>query len=480
MNSLDIAQNAILRPHNLDFHDLQKVLASINTRKIDAADLYFQHYTSESWYLEDSEVKSGSHAHALGVGLRAVSADKTAYAYCEDLLMPTIMRAASVVSAIAPTNNHDNAIIHIQPAHNTQIHYMSDNPFLSLSSSEKLEILQNIDSAARKYSPKVTQVNASLSAEYEIILFMDLNGLICADVRPMMSLNVSVICQDKQRRESGRYGCGGRFTYKEFFQGKDLAEYAALATEQALINLEAKDAPAGTMPVVLGPGWPGVLLHEAVGHGLEGDFNRKKLSVFSGRMGEKVAASCVTVVDNGAITKRRGSLNIDDEGTPTQNTTLIENGILVNYMQDKLNARLMGMQSTGNCRRESYACMPMPRMTNTYMLAGESSVEEIIASVDYGLYALNFSGGQVDITSGQFVFSASLAYLIENGKISYPVKGATIVGNGPEVMQKITMVGADLELDHGIGVCGKDGQSVPVGVGQPTLKISELTVGGTK
>ncbi len=356
---------------------------------------------------------------------------------------------------------------------------MPVNPLISLNENEKVALLQRVDACARQADPRVIQANVSLAAEYETVIIMAADGHLAADVRPLIRLNISVVVEQNGRREQGYAGGGGRFDYRYFIENDLGTVYAREAVRQALVNLEAIDAPAGTMPVVLGPGWPGVLLHEAVGHGLEGDFNRKGTSVFSGRMGTQVASSLCTVVDDGTLPNRRGSLNVDDEGTPTQCTVLIEKGILRNYLQDKRNARLMGMKSTGNGRRESYAHLPMPRMTNTYMLAGESAPEDIIGSVKKGIYAVNFGGGQVDITSGKFVFSASEAYLIENGKVTAPVKGATLIGNGPDVLTKVSMVGNDLKLDTGIGVCGKDGQSVPVGVGQPTLRVDALTVGGT-
>ncbi|MFZ4076947.1 MAG: metalloprotease TldD [Legionellaceae bacterium] len=472
------AKNILLKPALLDDAMINKVLSTLQHRHIDAADLYFQSSSYESWYLEDSEVKSGSFSIDKGVGIRAVSGEKTGYAYCDDIVLPSLLRAADAARSIALTSATSGVISRSEPK--AIARYAGFNPIEGMTKQEKIALLEAIDAEARRLDPRVIQVNASLSASYEVIMIAGLHGQLTADVRPMVSVHVSVIVEQNGRRESARTGGGGRVNYATFLDGDLALGYAREAVREALINLEAEDAPAGTMPVVLGPGWPGVLLHEAVGHGLEGDFNRKGLSAFSGRLGEQVAASGVTVVDNGTLQDRRGSLSIDDEGTPTQCTTLIENGVLVNYMQDKLNAKLMGMEPTGNCRRESYAHVPMPRMTNTYMLAGQDDPAEIIRSVKKGLYAVNFSGGQVDITSGQFVFSASEAYLIENGRVTKPVKGATLIGNGPEVMKKISMIGHDLALDGGIGVCGKDGQSVPVGVGQPTLKIDALTVGGTR
>ncbi len=476
--ALAVAKDVLLKPASIDESGIDKLIRSMMSRHIDDADLYFQSCSYESWYLEDSEVKSGSYSIDRGVGIRAVSGDKTGYAYCDDILLPAMERAAAAARSIAFSGGQTPQSVKI--ASSPIIRYPGINPIEGMSKQEKIALLEAIDKEARRVDPRVIQVNASLSGCYEVVMIAGMHGQMIADVRPLVSVNVSVIVEDKGRRESARTGGGGRVGYEYFLEQDRALGFAREAVREALINLDAMDAPAGMMPVVLGPGWPGVLLHEAVGHGLEGDFNRKGLSAFSGRLGHQVAAPEVTVVDNGTLTDRRGSLTVDDEGTPTQCTTLIDKGVLVNYMQDKLNAKLMGMDLTGNCRRESYAHVPMPRMTNTYMLAGQHDPEEIIRSVKRGLYAVNFGGGQVDITSGQFVFSASEAYLIEDGKVTRPVKGATLIGNGPEVMKKISMVGNDLSLDSGIGVCGKDGQSVPVGVGQPTLKIDTLTVGGTR
>lgn len=475
---LTVAKQILLAPASIDESGIEKLFKIMATNHIDDADLYFQSCHHESWYLEDSEVKSGSFSLDKGVGIRAVSGDKTGFAYCDDIILPSMLRAADAARSIALTGSAVTKALHIASAPTSR--YQGLNPIDGMTKQEKIALLESIDKEARALDPRVIQVNASLSGSYEVVMVAALNGHMAADIRPLVSVNVSVIVEDKSgRREAARSGGGGRVAYSYFTEKEHALSYAREAVREALVNLEAKPAPAGTMPVVLGPGWPGVLLHEAVGHGLEGDFNRKGLSAFSGCIGQQVAARGVTVVDDGTLADRRGSLTIDDEGTPSQCTTLIEDGILVNYMQDKLNAKLMGMKSTGNCRRESYAHIPMPRMTNTYMLSGEYDPAEIIKSVEKGLYAVNFGGGQVDITSGQFVFSASEAYLIENGKITTPVKGATLIGNGPDVMKKISMIGNDLGLDKGIGVCGKDGQSVPVGVGQPTLKIDALTVGGT-
>lgn len=476
---LSVAKEILLTQASLDESHVQRVFQSLLSSKVDAADLYFQNACYESWYLEDGEVKSGSYSIDRGVGLRAVCGEKTGYAYCDDIELIPMLRAAEAARSIA--KGQGGQVQAIRAAPKITSYYGDINPIEGMSKQDKIALLHSIDKEARRCDSRVIQVNASLSGAYEVILVVDMHGRMVPDVRPLVSVHVSVIVEDKGgRRESGRSGGGARTSYDFFQQDQHALHYAREAVREAVLNLSAVDAPAGTMPVVLGPGWPGVLLHEAVGHGLEGDFNRKGLSAFSGRIGEQVAASCVTVVDNGTLPDRRGSLSIDDEGTPTQCTTLIENGILVNYMQDNLNARLMGMQSTGNCRRESYAHVPMPRMTNTYMLAGQDLPEDMIRSVQSGLYAVNFGGGQVDITSGQFVFTVSEAYLIENGQVTQPVKGATLIGNGPDVMKKISQIGNDLALDLGVGICGKDGQSIPVGVGQPTVKIDAMTVGGTK
>ncbi|GGI91693.1 metalloprotease TldD [Legionella impletisoli] len=477
-NALSIAKDIILKPASLDESGIEKLLKILKAKRVDDADLYFQSCSYESWYLEDSEVKSGSYSIDRGVGIRAVSGEKTGFAYCDDIIMPAMERAADAARSIAFGGTASTPAIQIPTS--PIVRYGSLNPIDTLTKYEKIALLEMIDKEARRLDPRVIQVNASLSGAYEVIMVAGLHGQMIADVRPLVSIHVSVIVEENGRRESGRSGGGGRVGFSYFTEEERALGYAREAVREALINLQAEEAPAGLMPVILGPGWPGVLLHEAVGHGLEGDFNRKGLSAFSNRLGEQVAAKGVTVVDNGTLENRRGSLTIDDEGTPSQCTTLIEDGKLVNYMQDKLNAKLMGMKSTGNCRRESYAHIPMPRMTNTYMLAGQHDPQEILQSVKKGLYAVNFAGGQVDITSGQFVFSASEAYLIEDGKVTRPVKGATLIGNGPDVMKKISMIGNDLKLDLGIGVCGKEGQSVPVGVGQPTLKIDALTVGGTQ
>ncbi|WP_126322526.1 metalloprotease TldD [Candidatus Rickettsiella viridis] len=477
-NNLILARQVLLEPAGLTENQLQTVLSQLLSPAVDMADLYFQATQSESWVLEDRIIKNGSFNIERGVGVRAISGEKTGFAYSDDIILPALQSAAKMAASIAGRGQHGHMNAwQKKPLVNPL--YQPIDPILSLNEREKLDLLRQVDEAARAMDPRVQQVNVSLVGEQETILVFNSDGSMSADIRPLVRLNVSVIAEEKGQREQGFAGGGGRTDYHYFMRDNIAIDLAKEAVRQAILNLEAVPAPAGTMPVVLGPGWPGVLLHEAVGHGLEGDFNRKGSSAFTGRVGQRVASPGCTVVDDGTLPNRRGSLTIDDEGTPTQRTILIEKGILKGYMQDKLNARLMGTQSTGNGRRESYACLPMPRMTNTYMLPGPYAPEEIIASVDKGLYAVNFSGGQVDITSGKFVFSACEAYLIENGRITRPVKGATLIGNGPEVLNQVSMIGNDLKLDSGIGSCGKEGQSVPVGVGQPTLKIDSLTVGGT-
>lgn len=474
---LEIARKDLLDPAELTEQQLQKILGSILGKHIDNADLYFQSCYSESWALEDGIIKGASYNIDRGVGVRAMSGEKTGFAYSDDIFIPALEQAAKAARSITAQDGQ-KAIKNWAWSSGREL-YLPTNPLNSLSEQEKVNLLQRIDTYTRSLDPRVIQVNASMSAEFENIIIMASDGHLGADVRPLVRLNVSVVIEQNGRREHGYAGGGGRYDYRYFLENDLALTYAKEAVRLAAVNLEAIDAPAGSMPVVLGPGWPGVLLHEAIGHGLEGDFNRKETSAFSGRIGQLVASPLCTIVDDGTLPNSRGSLNIDDEGTSTQCTVLIENGILRNYMQDKRNARLMGMKSTGNGRRESFAHLPMPRMTNTYMLPGQSDPAEIIASVKKGLYAVNFGGGQVDITSGKFVFTASEAYLIENGKVTVPVKGATLIGNGPEVLKRVSMVGNDLKLDSGIGVCGKDGQSVPVGVGQPTLRVDALTVGGT-
>lgn len=471
------AKQVLLSPTGLDIKDLERVFSHLQGRAIDNADLYFQSIYQEGWSLEDSMVKDASYAIERGVGVRAVSGEKTGFAYSDEIALPALDEAVMAARSIALRGQQASHAL-VAPHAIRQL-YPATNPLPSITEHDKVNLLHQLDTEARRLDPRIKQVSVSLAGVHEVVLVMRQDGHLAADIRPLVRLNVQVIAEHQGKRSIGYAGGGGRSDYLPFMKNELALGYARDAVRQALINLEAIDAPAGEFPVVLGPGWPGVLLHEAIGHGLEGDFNRKGTSAFSGRIGERVASPLCTIVDDGTLEGRRGSLNMDDEGTPTQCTVLIENGILKNYMQDNLNARLMGTQSTGNARRESYADLPMPRMTNTYMLAGPHAPEDIIASVPYGLYAVNFGGGQVDITSGKFVFSASEAYLIENGKITHPVKGATLIGNGPDVLTRVSMVGNDLALDGGIGVCGKEGQSVPVGVGQPTLRVDKLTVGGT-
>jgi TldD protein len=475
--TLDIARATLLERPGLAEADLAKVMDRLLSSSIDAADIYFQHSRLESWVLDDGIVKEASHSIEQGVGLRAISGEKTGFAYTEDLHLGDLLEAAGAARAI--TRAGQQGQVRVRGAEPRPALYPAINPLDSLSEQDKIALLKRLDAAARAQDSRVQQVMCSVVAAHDVVLIADSDGALAGDVRPLVRLNVQVIAADGTRREQGSAGGGARSSLTYFLEEDRALGIAEEAVRQALLNLDAIDAPAGTMPVVLGPGWPGVLLHEAIGHGLEGDFNRKGTSAFAGRIGERVASPLCTVVDDGTLNGRRGSLTIDDEGTPSQNTVLIENGLLKGYMQDKLNARLSGVDSTGNGRRESYAHLPMPRMTNTYMLAGEHDPQEIIASVDSGLYAVNFGGGQVDITSGKFVFSASEAYLIEHGKVTRPVKGATLIGNGPDVLTRVSMVGNDLELDAGVGTCGKEGQSVPVGVGQPTLKVDQLTVGGT-
>ena len=476
-HSLTIARETLLGVAGVGGAQVDKVMDRLLSRRVDAADIYFQYARLESWVLEDGIIKEGSHSIEQGAGLRAISGDKTGFAYTDSLEMSRLLEAAGAARAIAQAGQHGAQGV---AGRNAPVPlYRPINPLDSLSEEQKIDLMRRADAAARGADPRVQQVIVSLVAAHDIVLVMDNAGQINGDVRPLVRMNVQVIVEQNGKREQGSAGGGAREAL-DFFLADDRAlGYAREAVRQALVNLEAVAAPAGMLPVVLGPGWPGVLLHEAVGHGLEGDFNRKGTSAFSGRIGQQVASPLCTVVDDGTMPNRRGSLTIDDEGTPSGYNVLIENGILKGYMQDRMNARLMGVAPTGNGRRESYAHLPMPRMTNTYMLAGEHKPDEIIASVKHGLYAVNFGGGQVDITSGKFVFSANEAYLIENGKVTRPVKGATLIGNGPEVMGHISMVGDDLALDTGVGTCGKEGQSVPVGVGQPTLKIDQLTVGGT-
>ncbi len=479
--SFSTVSNHLLTAHDLDEQDLFSVLTQLADRHIDYGDLYFQRSFHEAWVLEDKIIKNGSYNIDQGVGIRAVSGEKTGFAYADQISLTALQQSASAARSIVREQGNGK-VQSLHRVNNTAL-YAALDPLRAMPREEKIALLHRLDRVARAEDPRVQEVNASLTGVYEEVLVAATDGTLATDIRPLVRLSVSVLVEEDGKREHGGSGGGGRFGY-EYFLGTEDGEiradhFAREAVRMALVNLSAVAAPAGSMPVVLGAGWPGVLLHEAVGHGLEGDFNRRGASVFSGKIGQQVTSSLCTIVDDGTIGDRRGSLAIDDEGVPGQYNVLIENGILKGYMQDKLNARLMGVDPTGNGRRESYAHLPMPRMTNTYMLAGETSPEEIIASVKNGLYAPNFGGGQVDITSGKFVFSTSEAYLIEDGKITRPVKGATLIGSGIEAMQQVSMVGNDLKLDKGVGVCGKEGQSVPVGVGQPTLKLDSITVGGT-
>jgi len=478
LTALATARDILLTPFGLDESKLLATLGTMFTHKVDYADLYFQFTKSEGWSLEEGIVKTGSFSIDQGVGVRAVSGDKTAFSYSDEISERALSEAAAATRTIARQGAGRIKVAQaIQPGGSRQL-YLPNDPLVSLDATQKVKLLERVERIARARDPRVVQVMAGLAGEYDVVLVVRSDGVIGADIRPLVRLSVTVIAEQDGRREMGSSGGGGRYRY-DYFTDELLEKYAAEAVDSALVNLDARPAPAGAMTVVLGPGWPGVLLHEAIGHGLEGDFNRKGSSTFSGRIGERVAAPGVTVVDDGTLANRRGSLNMDDEGNPTQCTTLIEDGILKGYIQDTLNARLMKMPVTGNARRESFAHLPMPRMTNTYMLGGDKDPAEIIASVKNGLYAVNFGGGQVDITNGKFVFSASEAYMIEDGKVTYPVKGATLIGNGPEVLHRVSMIGNDMRLDPGIGVCGKEGQSVPVGVGQPTMRIDGMTVGGT-
>ena len=476
--TLAIAESRLLTPAGLSTLDVERTFSSLLASGADFGDLYFQHARRESWSMEDGIVKDGAHAIEQGVGVRAISGEKTGFAYSGEIDAPALLAAAGSARAIARDGGATVAQA-LAPRQPRRL-YAAVDPIDAFDNETKVEALRRIDALLRAADPRVRQVMVSLSATVDTVLVARSDGVLAADVRPLVRMNVQVIVEQNGRRESGYAGFGGRYSYEQLLGDGQPEKFAREALRQALVNLESIDAPAGMMPVVLGNGWTGVLLHEAVGHGLEGDFNRKGTSTYAGRMGQRVASPGVTIVDDATLAGRRGSLNIDDEGTPTQSTTLIEDGVLTGYMQDTLNARLMGMAPTGNGRRESYAHLVMPRMTNTYMLAGQDAPEDMIRSVKRGLYAVNFGGGQVDITSGKYVFSATEAYLIEDGRITAPVKGATLIGNGPETMQRVTMIGHDLALDDGVGVCGKDGQSVPVGVGQPSLKISELTVGGTQ
>ena len=471
------AQNRLWDPAGIAQGDIDRLLGRLMGRDVDLGELFFQYQRHESWTLEDSIVKDGAFSVDQGVGVRAVSGEKTGFAYAEDIMLPSLAAATEAARSIA--RQGQSGTLPVLSSRNVVARYSADDPIRSLDEEAKVRLLGEVDALARGLDNRVSEVTVRLSASHESILVVASDGTLAADVRPLVRLDVSVIVEEHGRRERGSAGGGGRFDLNTLTADDFPAGLAREAVRCALLNLDAEDAPAGPMPVVLGPGWPGVLLHEAVGHGLEGDFNRKGSSAFSNRVGEQVASELCTVVDDGAMDGRRGSLTIDDEGTPTEPTVLIERGVLRGYMQDKQNARLMGVAATGNGRRQSYAHVPLPRMTNTYMQPGPHDPAEIIGSVAKGIYAVNFGGGQVDITSGRFVFSTTEAYLIENGKVTKPIRGATLIGNGPEVMTRISMVGNDLALDNGVGVCGKDGQSVPVGVGQPSLKIDEVIVGGT-
>jgi TldD protein len=479
LERLAVAQSLLLDPYQLSEASLARALGVIGEHRVDDADLYFQYTRHEGWSLEEGIVKSGSFSIDQGVGVRAVAGEKTAFAYSDDISEAALLDAARTVRSIAAAGQSRRVKVgRATQVAKSRLLYAPLDPIATLDSTQKVALLEKVEKMARARDPRVVQVMAGLAAEYDVVMVARADGTRAADVRPLVRLSVTVIAEQNGRREVGSGGGGGRFGLG-YFQDAQLNDYVDQAVNAALTNLESRPVPAGQMTVVLGSGWPGVMLHEAVGHGLEGDFNRKGSSTFSGRIGERVAAKGVTVLDDGTLADRRGSLNVDDEGNPSQRNVLIEDGILLGYMQDSMNARLMGVKPTGNGRRESYAHVPMPRMTNTYMLAGDKTKEEIVGSIKRGLYASNFGGGQVDITSGKFVFSASEAFWVENGKILYPVKGATLIGNGPDALTRISMIGNDLRLDSGVGVCGKEGQSVPVGVGQPTLRIDGLTVGGT-
>ncbi|MBJ6984814.1 metalloprotease TldD [Luteimonas sp. MC1750] len=476
--ALEIAQSRLLLPVGLDVSGLERAFGTLLGPGIDFGDLYFQHARRESWTVEDGIVRDGAHSIEQGVGVRAISGEKTGFAYADDIDAQSLLAAAGSARAIARSGS-EHRVQALVPA-GARALYPAEDPIDGMANDAKVEALRRVDRLLRAADPRVKQVMVSLSGGVDTMLVARSDGVVAGDVRPLVRLNIQVIVEQGGRRETGSAGYGGRHGYEALLGDGRPEHFAREALRQALLNLEAIDAPAGVMPVVLGSGWPGVLLHEAVGHGLEGDFNRKGTSTYAGRMGQRVAAPGVTIVDDGTLDNRRGSLNVDDEGTPTQCTTLIEDGVLTGYMQDTLNARLMGVAPTGNGRRESFAHLVMPRMTNTYMRAGQDDPADMIRSVKKGLYAVNFGGGQVDITSGKYVFSATEAYLIEDGKVTAPVKGATLIGNGPETMQKVRMVGHDMALDDGVGTCGKDGQSVPVGVGQPSLLIDGITVGGTR
>jgi len=478
LERLATAKSLLLTPFGLDESHLSRALAEIKAHKVDEADLYFQYTRSEGWSLEEGIVKTGSFSIDQGVGVRAVSGEKTAFAYSDDISEAALLDAARTVRTISQAASQRRISVSKPKIARSRSLYPDQDPIATMDSAAKVALLGRVEKMARAKDPRVLQVMAGLAMEYDVVLVARADGVLAADVRPLVRLSVTVIAEQKGRREVGSSGGGGRFGLA-YFDDAQISQYVDQAVHAALTNLEARPAPAGEMTVVLGSGWPGILLHEAIGHGLEGDFNRKGSSAFSGRIGQRVAAKGVTVLDDGTMADRRGSLNVDDEGNTSARNVLIEDGILKGYIQDAMNARLMGVAPTGNGRRESYAHVPMPRMTNTYMLGGDKDPQEIVRSIKKGLYAVNFGGGQVDITSGKFVFSASEAYWVENGKILYPVKGATLVGSGPDCLKRVSLIGNDMALDSGVGTCGKDGQSVPVGVGQPTLRIDGLTVGGT-
>src|SRR5512133_1936135 len=478
LERLATAQRLLLEPFGLNETHLANALGEIASRRVDDADLYFQYTRSEGWSLEEGIVKTGSFSIDQGVGVRAVSGEKTAFAYSDDISEASLLDAARTVRTISAAGGTGRAKVGTKKIAGGRSLYAGLDPIATLDSTAKVQLLERAEKLARSKDPRVAQVMAGLASEYDVVMVARADGTLAADVRPLVRLSITVIAEQNGRREMGSGGGGGRFGL-DYFDDERIETYVNDAVKAALTNLESRPAPAGEMTVVLGPGWPGILLHEAIGHGLEGDFNRKGSSAFSGRVGQRVAAKGVTVLDDGTLSDRRGSLNVDDEGNASGRNVLIEDGILKGYIQDAMNARLMGVKPTGNGRRESYAHVPIPRMTNTYMLGGDKAPEEIVASIKKGLYATNFGGGQVDITSGKFVFSASQAYWVENGKILYPVKGATIVGSGPDALKRVSMIGNDMKLDSGVGTCGKEGQSVPVGVGQPTLRIDGLTVGGT-
>ena len=478
LSTLGLARDVLLTPFGLDESHLLRAMGTMFVHKVDYADLYFQFTKSESWSLEEGIVKTGNFSIDQGVGVRAVVGDKTAFSYSDEISEAALLEAAEATRTIARQGAGKIKLARQMQTSGGRSLYLPHDPLASLDATAKVALLERLEKMARAKDPRVVQVMAGLAAEYDVILVARSDGVMAADIRPLVRVSLTVIVEQNGLREMGNSGGGGRLSYA-MFDDALLDQYAGEAVHAALVNLEARPAPAGLMTIVLGPGWPGVLLHEAIGHGLESDFNRKGSSTFSGRIGQRVAAPGVTVVDDGTIAHRRGSLNIDDEGNPSQCTMLIEDGILRGYLQDTMNARLMKMPVTGNARRESFAHLPMPRMTNTYMLGGDKDPGEILASVKHGIFAANFGGGQVDITNGKFVFSASEAYMIENGKVTYPVKGATLIGNGPDVLNRVSMIGNDMRLDAGVGMCGKEGQSIPVGVGQPTLRIEEVTVGGT-